>query len=60
VLRFSDPVSSVPDGAMFLWTGGGRPKAAAAFWSNTAGRAWVEFQSLSLEPLSASRLGRSE
>jgi hypothetical protein len=60
VLRFSDPVSSVPDGALFLWTSGERPEAAAAFWSNTAGRACVEFQSLSVHPLTAARLGQVE
>lgn len=60
VLRFSDPVSSVPDGALFLWTSGERPQAAAAFWSNTAGRAWVEFQSLATQPLTATRSGRVE
>src|SRR5437764_580272 len=60
VLRFSDPVSSVPDGALFLWTNDGCPAAAAAFWSNTAGREWVEFQSLSLSPLIATRFGKDE
>ncbi|MDR3636293.1 MAG: hypothetical protein P4L84_20995 [Isosphaeraceae bacterium] len=54
VLRFTNVVGTVKDGAIFLWTGeGGRPEAAVqVFWHNN-GNWFQEFSSLSLRPIAA-------
>src|SRR5262245_1728793 len=53
VLRWTNPVSNVPDGGLFLWLGPeGRPELAAqVFIAAGSTDLWLhEFQSLSTEP----------
>jgi hypothetical protein len=60
VLRYSDAVSSVSDGVVFIWTKAGRPEAAMAVHPGTEGRKWIEFKSLSQDSLAAVRQGQTE
>src|SRR4051794_22755855 len=53
VLRYSDTVSPVADGLVFVWAKAGRPEAVMAAHHGTEGRTWLEFRSLSLSPLTA-------
>lgn len=53
VLRYSDTISPVSDGLVFVWTRGGRPEAVMAAHHGTQGHTWLEFRSLSLSPLTA-------
>jgi hypothetical protein len=58
VLRWNNPVSSVPDGSLFLWVGpDGRPEVAAqVFIAAGTKDLWLhEFQSLSLDSLAIVR-----
>lgn len=47
VLRYSDGVTQVPDGSLYLWTHQGRPEAVVCIWYHPDGRRYHEFQSLS-------------
>jgi len=60
VLRYSDSVSPVSDGLVFIWTKAGRPEAAMAIHHGTEGHKWIEFKSLSRSPLAAVRQGHTE
>lgn len=63
VLRWNNPVSNVPDGVVFLWTGPeGRPELAAqVFIAAGTKDLWLhEFQSLSLVPFDVLRDGKSQ
>jgi hypothetical protein len=53
VLRYSDPVTSISDGIVLVWTKNGRPEAVMALHPGSKDRTWIEFQSLSLSPLYA-------
>ena len=53
LLRWNNPVSGVRDGAVFIWTAGGRPRAAAQVFQLKDGMWLHEFQSLSGEPFQA-------
>jgi hypothetical protein len=53
VLRYSDAISPVSDGLVFVWTKAGRPEALMAAHHGTEGRTWLEFRSLSQSPLTA-------
>jgi hypothetical protein len=58
VLRWTNPVSNVPDGGLFLWLGPeGRPELAAqVFIAAGSTDLWLhEFQSLSTESMTAAR-----
>jgi hypothetical protein len=58
VLRWTNPVSTVPDGVLFLWVGPeGRPELAAqVFIAARTTDLWLhEFQSLSMESLTVAR-----
>ena len=51
LLRWSNPISGVVDGSMWLWTQAGRPVATVDLFSANKGMSWtVQCQSLSLEP----------
>lgn len=51
LLRWSNPVSGVEDGALWLWTHEGRPVATLDVFSVTQGRTWShQWQSLSEVP----------
>src|SRR5436190_1158798 len=61
VLRWTNPVSKVPDGSLFLWVGpDGRPELAAqVFIAAGSTDLWLhEFQSLSTEKFSVERDGK--
>lgn len=63
VLRWTNPVSNIPDGAVFLWVGPeGRPQAAAqAFIAADTKDLWLhEFTSLSTEPMVMKRNGQAQ
>ena len=60
VLHYSDQISPVTDGLVFAWTKNGRPEAIMALHPGTQGNTWIEFRSLSLSPLAATRLGITE
>jgi hypothetical protein len=60
VLHYSDTISPVTDGLVFVWTKAGRPEAVMALHPGTHGHTWIEFKSLSLSPLTAARQGRVE
>ena len=54
VMRFTNPVGTVKDGAIFFWTGAGdRPEAAVQIFLHNNGTWYQEFSSLSTGPLSA-------
>jgi hypothetical protein len=53
LLRWNNPVSGVRDGAVFLWTVGGRPYAAAQVFQLKDGLWLHEFQSLAPERFQA-------
>ena len=53
ILRYTDNITAVPDGAVFLWTDGGHPAAVLSVWYHPDGRRFHEFQSLSPRPLVA-------
>lgn len=57
VLRYSDNVTQVPDGSLYVWTHEGRPEAVVCIWYHPDGRRYHEFQSLSEEPLVAQAEG---
>jgi hypothetical protein len=62
VLRWTNPVSNVPDGGLFLWVGpDGRPEfAAQVFIAAGSKDLWLhEFQSLSTGKFSAEREGKA-
>jgi hypothetical protein len=62
-LRWNNPVSSVPDGTLFLWVGAdGRPELAAqVFIAAGTKDLWLhEFQSLSVDTFDVVRDGRSQ
>lgn len=62
VLRWNNPVSSVPDRTLFVWTGpDGRPELAAQVFIAAGSKdLWLhEFQSLSLDTFSVMRDGVS-
>ena len=51
LLRWSNPISGVVDGSMWLWTHEGRPVATVDLFSANKGLSWtLQCQSLSLEP----------
>lgn len=51
LLRWSNPISGVVDGSMWLWTQEGRPVATVDLFSANKGLSWtLQCQSLSLEP----------
>src|SRR4051794_24028594 len=60
VLHYSDTISPVTDGLVFVWTKAGRPEAVMAIHPGTQGHTFIEFKSLSLSPLTATRQGRAE
>src|SRR5438270_9821724 len=60
VLRYSDTISPVWDGLVFVWTKAGRPEAVMAAHHGTQGRTWLEFRSLSLSPLTGKWKGSVE
>ncbi|MBI3469717.1 MAG: hypothetical protein HY000_42505 [Planctomycetes bacterium] len=60
VLRYSDPITSITDGLVFVWTKAGRPEAAMAIHPGSLGRTWLEFKSLSNSPLRAERMGQPD
>ncbi len=53
VLRYSDTISPVSDGVVFVWTKAGRPEAVMAAHHGSQGLTWLEFRSLSLSSLTA-------
>jgi hypothetical protein len=57
VFRWSNPVQGSKDGAVFLWTEAGLPRAIVGIYPNPdAGGGWHhEWQSLAIEPLTAER-----
>jgi hypothetical protein len=56
VMRFTNPVGTVKDGAIFLWTGKfDRPEAAVQIFLHNNGVWYQEFSSLSPEPVSTDR-----
>src|SRR6476660_1963696 len=60
VLRYSDTISPVSDGLVFVWTKTGRPEAVMAAHHGSQGRTWLEFRSLSVSPLTARWQGNIE
>ena len=60
LLHYSDQISPVTDGLVFAWTKSGRPEAVMALHPGTQGHTFIEFKSLSLSPLTATRQGRVE
>lgn len=60
VLHYSDQISPVTDGLVFVWTKAARPEAIMALHPGTKGHTWIEFKSLSASPLSAVRHGHTE
>jgi hypothetical protein len=60
VLHYSDTISPVTDGLVFVWTKAGRPEAVMALHPGSQGYTWIEFKSLSLSPLVATHQGRVE
>lgn len=58
LLRWSNPVSGVPDGTVFMWTDHGRPHVAAQVFVVADGTWLQEYQSLSPQAISADRSGR--
>jgi hypothetical protein len=60
VLRFTNPVGTVKDGAIFFWTGADdRPEVAVQIFLHNDQTWYQEFSSLSTEPLAASRIWRA-
>ncbi len=60
VMRFTNPVGTVKDGAIFFWTGpDDRPEAAVQIFLHNNGTWYQEFSSLSTEPLAADRPWRA-
>jgi hypothetical protein len=53
LLRWNNPVSGVRDGTVFIWTAGGRPRAAVQVFQLKDGLWLHEFQSLSGETFRA-------
>ena len=52
LLRWSNPISGVVDGSLWLWTHEGRPVATVDIFSGNKGLSWnQQWQSLSAEPL---------
>jgi hypothetical protein len=60
VMRFTNPVGTVKDGAIFLWTSEfDRPEVAVQIFLHNNGIWYQEFSSLSTEPLSADQPWRA-
>lgn len=62
LLRWSNPIRFANDGAVFLWTDKGEPRAIACIYTHRrSGKPGIdhEFQSLSLQPLTAEHSGRA-
>ena len=58
LLRWDNPVCSVKDGTVFIWTSGGRPEVAAQVFV-VPNDVWLqEFQSLSAERLTGKNAGK--
>lgn len=57
VLRYSDNVTQVPDGSLYVWTSADRPEAVVCIWYHPDGRRYHEFQSLSESGLQAEAAG---
>jgi hypothetical protein len=60
ILRWTNPLRKTDDGAVFLWTAGGRPEAIASFYRYRNEERLVEeheFQSLATTGLTAARDG---
>lgn len=55
LLRWSNPVSGIIDGTVFMWTLDGRPQAAAQVFRVPDGTWLQEFQSLALDGLTSTR-----
>ena len=53
VLRWSNPVRGTTDGAVFIWTAGGRPEAAAGIykWYSESGEPDMEHEISSLSEI---------
>ena len=47
ILRYTDNITGVPDGSLFLWTKDERPEAVVCIWYHPNGARYHEFQSLS-------------
>jgi hypothetical protein len=60
VLHYSDQISPVTDGLVFVWIKAGRPEAVMALHPGTQDHTWIEFKSLSVSPLTAIRQGLVE
>jgi hypothetical protein len=60
LLTWTNPQRNTPDGALFLWTWGGRPQAVACVYTYGEGNADIdhEFHSLAAEVLVARRNGK--
>ena len=59
LLRWSNPVSGVDDGTVFIWTHENRPHVAAQLFRVPDGTWLHEFQSLSQQPILAKLQGRT-
>lgn len=59
LLRWSNPVSGINDGTVFMWTHGKRPHAAAQVFRVPDGTWLQEYQSLSPQPILARRDGKT-
>jgi hypothetical protein len=59
IIRFSNPVGVSKDGAAFVWTEDGRPRALNKIYTTNHQTLFQEWQSLSEEQLVAERDGRS-
>ena len=58
LMRWSNPISNLADGGLFLWTEGGRPAAVVKFYQKTDGTWLHNLQSLATRSFSAKRDGR--
>jgi hypothetical protein len=59
VMRFTNPVGTVKDGAIFLWTGADdRPEAAVQIFLHNDGNWYQEFSSLSTSSVAADNIWR--
>lgn len=59
IQRWSNPIVRIVDATVFLWTRDGRPAVVSQVADVTDEGVWQEFQSLTTEPLNATRDGRS-
>jgi hypothetical protein len=58
VFRWTNPIRKSLDGGLFIWTAQGRPQAMVGIFTRDKVEYQFEFQSLAVEPLTASRQGR--